>query len=60
MDHKQIVHTIPRLPKKLGMNEEKNINDQLLENYCEVMVPNYAPANFVVKKAFLTTKLAGA
>ncbi|GIS75194.1 MAG: hypothetical protein CM1200mP12_09130 [Gammaproteobacteria bacterium] len=33
------------------MNEEKNINDQLLENYHEVMVPNYAPANFVVKKA---------
>lgn len=33
------------------MNEEKNINDQLLENYYEVMVPNYAPANFVVKKA---------
>ena len=51
MDHPQIVHTIPRLQKKLGMNEEKNINDQLLENYHEVMVPNYAPANFVVKKA---------
>jgi len=33
------------------MNEEKNINDQLLENYHKVMVPNYAPANFVVKKA---------
>ena len=33
------------------MNEEKNINDQLLENYYEVMVPNYAPANFVVKRA---------
>ena len=33
------------------MNKEKNINDQLLENYRQVMVPNYAPANFVVKKA---------
>ena len=32
------------------MNKEKNLNDQLLEKYHEVMVPNYTPANFVVKK----------
>ena len=33
------------------MNDKKNLNDSLLDNYHQVMTPNYAPANFVVKKA---------
>ena len=33
------------------MNDKKNLNDSLLDHYRQVMTPNYAPANFVVKRA---------
>ncbi len=33
------------------MNDKKNLNDSLLDHYRQVMTPNYAPANFIVKRA---------